>query len=349
MMFTHKIRGFFFLLISSALPLSLPAAILFQDDFSAGSLVKSNSGVGWRSSNTSVNDQLEVVSNSPNGTHALKFTFSGDLNIADDSWAEQRFDLGGQYPEIWIKYNLYIPVNYYHRYDVTLTLTEVVGVFNEGNQIQVVGREEYALVHKISGNTMVIRALSAGRFSFSNAARIIDSVTGATALISGRTGMADNNKGLLQMWSGGYGTASATQYLGFESWVNQNGNSEISRNTAVDKGNYRPGHVFTGALLVDRAKDLGKWIEWIIQLKVASSANNDGIARVWKDGVLVINHDNIPNYSSLGNNFYEKGYLLGWANSGFDENTSMYIDNVVFSTTPLGTLVPERPSVFSVK
>jgi len=42
--------------------------------------------------------------------------------------------------------------------------------------------------------------------------------------------------------------------------------------------------------------------------------------------------DDLDNHSELGFNYFEDGYLLGWANSGFNEETVMYIDNVVFST-----------------
>ena len=41
-----------------------------------------------------------------------------------------------------------------------------------------------------------------------------------------------------------------------------------------------------------------------------------------------------------------RGYLLGWANSGFDEETIFYIDNVEFHDTDImGTPAPNPPTL----
>ena len=42
-----------------------------------------------------------------NGTHSLRFRYA-----AGRKWAEQRFDLGSGYPEIWVSYWIRVPINY---------------------------------------------------------------------------------------------------------------------------------------------------------------------------------------------------------------------------------------------
>ena len=43
------------------------------------------------------------------GKHALRFHYP-----AGQAWAEQRFDLGNAYPEVWIRYWLRVPTNFVH-------------------------------------------------------------------------------------------------------------------------------------------------------------------------------------------------------------------------------------------
>jgi hypothetical protein len=69
-----------------------------------------------------------------------------------------------------------------------------------------------------------------------------------------------------------------------------------------------------------------------IRAKVPTAANNDGVIQIWVDGVLASNKTNLPGYPPDGiGNYFESGYLLGWANSGFQEGQSMFIDDVSIS------------------
>lgn len=42
------------------------------------------------------------------GTHSLRFSYPNGQN-----WSEQRYDLGGAYPEVWISYWMRVPANFY--------------------------------------------------------------------------------------------------------------------------------------------------------------------------------------------------------------------------------------------
>ncbi|HOY24650.1 MAG TPA: hypothetical protein PK002_15950, partial [Cellvibrio sp.] len=77
------------------------------------------------------------------------------------------------------------------------------------------------------------------------------------------------------------------------------------------------------------ADDLGKWMS----IKIYASAPTDqhnGMIRIYKNKYLLLDDTNIANILP-GIQGWRYGYLLGWANSGFREDTIFYMDNVRFS------------------
>ena len=242
---------------------STSGSVLFQDDFESGNLSKTQGGARWGGSTSA-----QVVNVRPNtGTYSLRMTFSG-VPDGEDSFSEQRFELGGRYTDVWIKYDLYIPSNYYHR------------------------------------------------------TQNPDSA---------------NNKSFVHLWAGDYSGGPGFG-AGYEIWPDGTGAGNLAFHP------FRPdqGHLddnlrnSRGIELSDR----GTWIEITSQIKNATSANNDGEARVWKrrqgstTKELIYEQTGLPIYNADGN-FMERGYLLGWSNSGFLETTVFYIDNFVISNNPL--------------
>jgi hypothetical protein len=238
------------------------ATVIFQDDFEASALnarpSKTMGGARWADNNsTSVSSTLAKT-----GSRSLRFDFQGNTNLNEDAFSEQRFELGGQYREVWISYDLYIPDNYFHR------------VANGSS----------------------------------------------------------NNKGLVFLWSGEYSGETST---GLHFWPIGSGSSQIS----VDRNsnNSAVGHILTGNVDLDRRPaaqggDLGRWVNFVIRARTADVSASNGVVQVWKDGKQIVNHTNLNNWSRT-KNYFERGYLLGWANSGFNQNTTLYIDNVKMGTT----------------
>lgn len=143
-----------------------------------------------------------------------------------------------------------------------------------------------------------------------------------------------NNKGICQLWTGTYGTATAGQFLGFEYWANADGSSYMTWNPACDLGAWRPDHQYQN--ITDNffnLADAGTWVSYVIRAKISDSNNDNGIVQCWKNGNLILNEQAVTNYSSLGYNYFTEGYILGWANAGFNETTEMYVKNVKFATT----------------
>ena len=229
----------------------------FSDVFSSGDLSHVENGCRWT-------DQANTrVITSPNGTSALEFTFPTGTSDGD-AWAEQRFSLGGNYPELWMSYDLYIPQNYVHR--------------NGGG----------------------------------------------------------NNKAFSYFWSGDYGALTGP-LLATNFWPDGNGGSRLSQwmRTPTFGGRHLwaddPVWIDSHGII---SSDLGQWMHVVVHAKYATEANNDGVYEIWKNGAKLIGITNgdwyVPNAQG-----FDQGYLLGWANSGFDVETKLYIDNIKFSAQPL--------------
>ncbi len=112
-----------FLIVSAS---TVKAEIVFQDGFETGSMSHSENGFRWAQNNrTSIvrDDGCAVHINPPNcvegnpgrwengpgvaGRHSMRFRYP-----AGQAMSEQRFNIGGAYEEIWIRYWLRVPINF---------------------------------------------------------------------------------------------------------------------------------------------------------------------------------------------------------------------------------------------
>ena len=284
------------------------AGEIFSTGFESGSLDKDKdlqNGFSWGDGT-----YASVSSNNKkSGKYSLRFKFLAGPDDSDDSWSEQRFNLGGYYPDLWVKYDLYIPPNYYHR----------------------------------------------------------------------TTDGPNNNKGFLWAWAGTYNSTTngvvtrEGPKLGNHFWPTGSvGNTQSTQfASAYINGKYNINTNWQGRDMVHGnshtaivENDRGHWMTLVIHYKYATIANNDGVAEVWKTDwhgnteKLIDIHDG-PWYGTQPTNGkpgrgFEAGYLLGWASTGFTEETILYIDNVTFSTSPLNndstasySAAPMPPSIIN--
>lgn len=102
-----------------AQPGQASSGLLFSDDFESSDLSQTTNGFVWTNSN-----QAEVTSEVVrSGDHSLRFSYTGNPNQPTNATAEQRFDLGDEYDELWVEYWVYFPdgtegygPSYQHRY-----------------------------------------------------------------------------------------------------------------------------------------------------------------------------------------------------------------------------------------
>ncbi len=86
------------------------ATVLFRDGFESGNLKHTENGIVWGSS-----AHTRVSSANPRtGTYSLQFNYLA-VPPGKDDWSEQRIQFHRPYTDLWFRYDLYIPGNYYHR------------------------------------------------------------------------------------------------------------------------------------------------------------------------------------------------------------------------------------------
>lgn len=234
----------------------LAAVEIAHDDFESGTLSPSLWGDATQVSVSTVRAHQ--------GSRSVKFHFVGDSDLTADAWAELRFDLGAVYPELWVRYQLYIPNNYTHR----------------------------------------------------------DAIS------------SDNNK-FIRLWGMTY---NDYEKVGACTWLNEpaNGYSELIADWNYHGDGVGPKGVAKQQFIA--ASDRGQWIDTMVHVK-AATATTFGTIQFWKNGVLVIDGTaTMDNYTTGEAHGYRYGYLLGWANSGFTQDTDLFIDDVVFGTTQADVL-----------
>ncbi len=81
----------------------------------------------------------------------------------------------------------------------------------------------------------------------------------------------------------------------------------------------------------------GRWVQVRIHARVADSkAAANGMLQMWFDGALRVNMQNLDLAPEPGGaRYFRNGYLFGWSNSGFDQATSIYVDDFrIFRSNP---------------
>ena len=79
--------------------------------------------------------------------------------------------------------------------------------------------------------------------------------------------------------------------------------------------------------------EIGAWITWNYYCKASTSDSaNDGAIKWGKNGVWL---DQLTNVDLHFNNVrgWENGYLMGWHNTGYTNNTLFDLDEIEFDTT----------------
>lgn len=136
---------------------------------------------------------------------------------------------------------------------------------------------------------------------------------------------SDNNK-FAVMWDEDYNNYKI--FASFEMEINSGPDPKVVTKygkTGTGVGNFGSGQWMPG--ITDAYR--GRWVRFMMRVKAATAANNDGVIELWADGVKVVSNTTLPLYPTGGvGNYLRNGYLMGWANTGFDQTTYVYIDDV---------------------
>jgi hypothetical protein len=147
----------------------------------------------------------------------------------------------------------------------------------------------------------------------------------------GSSSGATNNKffRLFNTYSSGY------LELGLDTWADGGGDGSLvgeAKTTSIPSGQI----LWDTRVAAETDPNRGRWIKMEIHAKAASAPGaSDGILEAYRDGTKIVSQQNLSVYPTMGDNFFREGYLLGWANSGFDVTTYAYISDVTFSAVRL--------------
>lgn len=148
-----------------------------------------------------------------------------------------------------------------------------------------------------------------------------------------------NNNKFFRVWDDDYNSFNVK--YGFSMHPTSDG-SKITPECAKDGGaNGKNGMTSTGSF---GNAQLGRWMH--IKIHIATDTGNGAVVELWRDGVKIID-DKVSNIPKT-NNYFRNGYILGWANSGFDKTTNIYVDDVKISDQPIsndGVAAPKPPTI----
>ncbi len=254
------------------------------DSFESGDMSKTNAdGFTWGSNNrTSVVTATHAVwhngsINNPigagqnwepfDGAHSLRFRYP-----ALEAWSEQRFDLGGAYPEVWIRYWLRVPENFVH-----------------------------------------------------------ENVTGG----------AGNNK-FFALWMDDYSQHGDGPTIVWNFWPQDDKSSYFTYSLSQETGG-TDGHHGKYTDFIRSPHDQGRWMQVVLYAKMSTSSTaNDGESRIWRrwqdecDFTLISETTGRGFVApAAGPNGWAAGYIMGWANSGYAEDTEWLLDDFTVSTSSL--------------
>lgn len=77
----------------------------------------------------------------------------------------------------------------------------------------------------------------------------------------------------------------------------------------------------------------GRWVRIRIRCKVSGPDNRSGVIQMWADNTVLLNSTKLQTRPPGGSpNAYTHGYILGYANNGYQAGQYMYVDDVTISS-----------------
>lgn len=145
-----------------------------------------------------------------------------------------------------------------------------------------------------------------------------------------------NNAKLACFWMGTYDTSSTGPTVCWERWNDGSGGSRVTCYLAGF------GHQQSTQFITIPA-DRGRWMQLVFNIKAATdSTSNDGHLKMWRRWSNESSFTQIHNVLNLNMpskagypNGWKQGYLNGYANAAYAEQTDWYIDDFTISTTSL--------------
>lgn len=118
----------------------LSTATTFEDDFETGDKSKSNAGGFSWDPNATLTD-IYNDNDSYSGSYSMRLSYP-----AGTAWAEQRFNTGGPYLELWVSYWIRVPTNF--TYTTNGNINKFLAVWSDGYSQHGDGSTVWLLMHR---------------------------------------------------------------------------------------------------------------------------------------------------------------------------------------------------------
>jgi len=169
------------------------------------------------------------------------------------------------------------------------------------------------------------------------------------------TGSNPTNRKLFALWMDGYSNKGDGPTVIWEFWDDGNSGSRLAFH--YSEGGYTgAGRHHQHVPFISYPTDQGRWMQIVLHVRAATSAtSNDGIIQMWRrwdnEGSFTKLHDtttaNIPAPHG-GPNGWKAGYVMGWANASYSDDTEWLMDDFTISNEPL-IVTPRRITSLLIK
>jgi len=299
-----KTRLDFFAVVLCLATFSAPSVsygeLLFEDDFSTGDFSKHNDHFRWGRSGAipAPGDGATVIVDGMdrNGqpSKMMRFQYGTWQEVRfhlTESLNEVRTETGRSnvaHREIWIRYSMRVPDNYFHRQLYRADGSEIPSN-NKGFLYLWNGNYEKNPTGPDDGMSI---GFSVGWWPASDPSEY------------------GPNSYQTYVWNKGEPTLTSYWHRSQPTFIAQS-----MRSQSMEYQSF-------GITKADR----GRWVDYAFGVRTSDPNASNGFFEMYKDGVKVIAYDDIDNFSTLpGRNGYDRGYLLGYHNSSYSETTTFYI------------------------
>lgn len=153
---------------------------------------------------------------------------------------------------------------------------------------------------------------------------------------------AGTNNKLFAIWMDDYDTKGDGPTVVWSFW--NDGNNGSNATFCYSTGNHTAaGRQLQQTHFISYPSDQGRWMQVVFHVKAAiNSTSNDGVIQMWRRWDGETNYTKIHELLDANNatpptgpNGWRHGYLMGWSNPGYANETDWLIDDVTFSDTCL--------------
>jgi hypothetical protein len=281
--------------------------------------------------------KLDTVPGS-GGVRGLPFTYPG-VSPGEYGMSEMRFSMA-RGDDFWISLRWHVPSNYHHRHDTRLEIPLAQrGGWTLGDTIEGSDGASLGVISHQDSTGIFLRFAQKSYFDQVWNGPVRNRARGATATASGRSQWPANNK-LLAVWADDYsarGTGSTIIWGTDLDWASGEKASILTVGYSTG-GRTVSGAPASGGILI-RPRDSGRWIDLVFHGRFSTGDGaRDGIIETWfrrqdeagwTKALDIATADlNRPEGIADSLRTWGYGYLMGWANSGYDRTTTFHISRL---------------------